>query len=879
MIKLKLYKKAEKILSIFLVAVIMCLTVAPVSRAVTYPQGVTAEKAENAIVKTDALINAMLRQTQNTTLKQLLMPQICSDSTLSMLTVEVYKMMEENGETLSKLGLDTTPATVSAYLVNYPSVSQTLAAATSWTQVNLDSAVWGVKTKEQMADAAAAIFGPMNELLYTILCGGKYSLNVLIGIEGDFGYQNAIVPMLTNFGCTNYTAPETFYADAAADRYSMVRHIVLDLMSFLEGVLDAPCAKLTELLPGIAYFINNGGMDNAIQSLINPLKVQVLNISILDVQSLLESQQEGEGGLALDINLGSMLSVSDFKMAELDLNELASCGTVSGDKVIADKGAAFVVVLRWLLETLKLNQSVLPSMLGEKPSEELVSILNSLLSKSADELITVIIDLFNQTSAVVNDYMWTFNENPQTPVTYTANLGQEKYQRVLDGIDGLINEFIAESGEHKTVRDALAPEIYSNKLVTELTVSVYSMLTGDDMKQLTELLGISFSPSAVASELTEKKFASARSQLSRYYSWSVVNKESISWGFKNGDRDGFVDAVSAVFRPFDEILRMMLVGGKISLFGAVDLYGSDGYNTAIIPFLEAFGVYGDSIPTLYEYNEAIRNEDALKPVVRSVTSLIERVLDKPVYTITEILPNLLYFVNNKGIEIVLDNLLHPVMTLMERLGLSQLLDLSKLTAELDINALMKEMMAGMDLGMTLPDLDLNQFQGMGTLTSVPSKRTQQGSNIMIYAVDSDQTAVLITILRYFVGVMKAPGNEDLMTSFMGSGSSENDMFATYSGGITDQLASMTTDETVEWLYKLFFRERAVVEEKNDDYLPTIIYVKEREIPWGNILSVLLFTVVTGLFFGLANRDRIKIFLDEQKEKKQLKAHSAQQQEV
>ncbi len=873
MIKLKHLKKAEKIFSVLLAAIIICLTVAPVSGAVNYPQGVTKEKAESAIVKTDTLINAMLRQTQNTTLSGLLMPQICSDSTLSMLTVEVYRMMEENSETLSKLGLDTTPAAVSAYLVNYPSVAQTLASATSWAQVNLDSAVWGVKTKEQMADAAAAVFGPMNELLYTILCGGKYSLNVLIGIEGDLGYQNAIIPILTNFGCTGYTAPEAFYADAAADRYSMVRHIILDLMSFLEGVFAAPCAGLTEILPGIAYFINNGGMDNAIQSLINPLKVQVLSISILDVQSLLESQEGEEGGMSLDISLGSLMNVSDFRMAELDLNELASCGTVSGDKVIADKGAAFVVVLRWLLETLKLNQATLPSMLGEKPSEELVSILNSLLSKSADELISVIIDLFNQTSAVVNDYQWMFSDNPQTPVSYTPNLGQEKYQRVLEGIDPLISEFIAESGEHKTVREALAPEIYSNKLVSELTVGLYSMLSGDDMKQVTELLGLSFSPSAVASELTENKFSSARAQLNKYYSWSVVNKEGLNWGFKDGDREGFIDAVSAVFRPFDEILVMMLCGGKISLFGAVDLYGSDGYNTAIIPVLEALGVYQESIPTLQEYWAAIQNEDVLKPVLRSLTSLIERVLERPVYTITEILPNLLYFVNNRGIEIIIDNLLHPVMTLMERLGLSQLIDLSGLTAELDINSLMKEMMAGMDLGMTLPDLDLNQFQGMGTLVSVPSKRTQMGNSIMIYAVDSDQTAVLVTLLRYFVGVMKAPGNEDLMTSFMGSGANENDMFATYSGGITQQLASMTVDETVEWLYKLFFRERAVVEEKDDDYLPTIIYVSKREIPWGNILSVLLFTVMAGIFFGLANRDRIKIFIDAQKEKKQLKAQN------
>lgn len=866
-------------MSILIAVLLVMLTTVPAVSAIEFPQGVTAQQAENAIGKTDTLISSMLKQTQNTSLKQMLMPQICSSETLSMLTVEVYKAVEQNAEAMSTLGLDTTPKAVAAFLVNYPQVSGKLASFTSWADVNLDSADWGVTTKEQMADAAAAVFGPFNDLLYTLLCAGKYNLNILIGINGDYGYQNAVVPILTHLGCRTYTDPSVFYADAEADKYSMVRHIVLDLMSFVEGVLDAPCSRLTEILPGIAYFINNGGMDNAIQSLISPLKVQVLNISILDVQSLLESQQSEEGGLSLDLNLGSMLNVSDFKMAELDLQVLASCGTVSGDTVIANKGETFIVVLRWLLETLKLNSSTLPSMLGENASEELVTILNSVLAKPTDELISVLIGLFNQTTAVVNDYQWLFNANPQTQVNYTPNLGQEKYQRVLDGIDELINEFIKESGENETVRDALAPQIYSNSLVSELTVQVYSMLTGKEMREMTSLLGVSLSPSALASTLTEKQFSITAQQLSQYYSWSVVKPENITWGFKNGDREGFINAVSAVFRPFDDVLRMMLCGDKFSLFGAVDLYGSDGYNTAIIPVLEAFGVYGENIPTFTEYAAAIQSQDAMKPIVTSLTSLIERVLDKPVYTITEILPNLLYFLNNGGIEIVMKNLLHPIMKIMESLGLSSMLDLSKLTGSLNINSIMTDLMGEMDLGMTLPELDLNQFQGMGTLVTVNSKRTQQGNQIMIYAVDSDQTAVLITILRYFVGVMKTPGNEDMMTSFMGGSEGGNDMFATYSGGITEELAAMTTDETVEWLYKIFFRERAVVEQKTDDYLPTVIYEEDFDMPWGNIFASLLFIVMIGLFFGLANRDRIRIFLDELKEKKQQKAAQATNQEV
>lgn len=872
----------KKLLSGFLVVIMVVLTMAPVSMAaVTYPEGITAQQAENAIGKTDLMIYSLLKNSQNTTLRELLMPMICSSETMSMLTVEVYKMLEQNSESLSMLKLDVTPAAVAVHLTNYPAVAAKLSGAASWAEVNLDGVDWAVGTKEQMANAAAAVFGPLNDLLYTLLCAGSYSLNILIGIEGEYGYQNAVVPILQHFGCESITDPTTFYADAANDKYSMVRHIVADLFSFVEGILDSPCSKMTELLPGIAYYMNNGGLENAIQSLISPLKVEVLMFKLpIDVESLMNSAEEG-ANINFDINIGDMISISNVQTAPLDMNLLASCGTVSGDTVVANKGDTFITVLRWLIETVKLNQSTLPQMLGGEVDEQLITIMNTVLSKPTDDLISVIIGLFNQTGAMTNDYRWLFSELQQIAVSYTPNLGQDKYQRVLDGIDDLLNQFVAESGEAKTVREALQPQIYSNTLVSELAVELYSMLTSKEMEQVTGLLGVSLTPSALASVMTEDMFGKTRQQLSQYFSWTVVKKESLTWGFKDGDKNGFINAVTAVLRPMDELFRMMLAGGKIQFLGAIDIYGSDGYNTAIIPVLEAFGVYGDSIPSYSEYITAIQNQDAIKPIVTSLCSLIERVLDKPVYTITEILPNLLYFLNNGGIDIIVNNMLYPVMTVMQKLDLSSMINISQLTGALDINKMIKELMSGMDLGMTLPDLDINQFQGMGQLTSVVSKRTQSGSQIMIYAVDSDQTAVLITLLRYLVTVMKTPGNEDLMTSFMGGAGAEggNDMFATYSSGITEELAAMTVDETVEWLYKLFFRERAVVEEQEDDYIPTVIYEEKYQFPWGTFFSVLLFIVGIGLFLGLANRDKIRILLDKYKEKKELKAFEAEQQEV
>ena len=66
-----------------------------------------------------------------------------------------------------------------------------------------------------------------------------------------------------------------------------------------------------------------------------------------------------------------------------------------------------------------------------------------------------------------------------------------------------------------------------------------------------------------------------------------------------------------------------------------------------------------------------------------------------------------------------------------------------------------------------------------------------------------------------------------MLGLMGSG--DDSMMTQFSDGMGAELQNMTTDETVEWLYKLFFRERPIVEEKvTEKFLPTVIYEPEEK---------------------------------------------------
>ena len=85
------------------------------------------------------------------------------------------------------------------------------------------------------------------------------------------------------------------------------------------------------------------------------------------------------------------------------------------------------------------------------------------------------------------------------------------------------------------------------------------------------------------------------------------------------------------------------------------------------------------------------------------------------------------------------------------------------------------------------------------------------------------------------------------------------------------MAAMTTDETIEWLYKLFFRERAVKEIKpQDDYLPTIIYEEKKEntVLKSLVLAALILGAVELAF--LKNRTRIERYIEDKKLKKKLK---------
>ena len=855
--------KAKKVSSLLIAIVLIALSLMPAAQAVTYPQGVDKQQIEATVGKTDAIIESLVKLTPQGSLEKLILPEIFKDEIVSSMMVGIYKGIEENAESISALGLDVTVKGVASQLSEYPKIQQKLSSFSKWSEVDLGKAKWGVKDKDSFINAVSSVLSPFNDVLYMLLCGGSYSINPVIGLKGAKGYETAIIPTLKAIGCETITDSAVFYAQANENRKTMLKNIIGDIFLLAERVLANPCDVLTDILPSIAYFMENGGLDKAVSTLIEPLKLQLFNIStFIKVETILSFIQNSESFTQdFTLNFNDILGSTGLKMAEINLKELASCGTVSGDTVISDKAATFTVLMRWLIDTAKLNKDSLGNMLGEDTAE-IAGIIDKLMAKSTDELIVLFVKLLNAEKGEINNYTWTFGDFQSANVTYTPNLTRDNFQKVVNGMDELINQFIAEGGKYKTVREALAPEIYSNNLISTLVCEVYGALSGEDLKALAAIAGLSVTPAAVANELTESRFSSARYVLSRAASWNKVNPKALTWGFKNGDKNGFVKALCAALRPMEDIMNMLLCEGRIQIMGAVDVYGSNGYNTAIIPVLEAIGCSNDSILTYDEYKKAVGKGKGTEALVNALMSLVERVLDRPVYTITEILPNLLYFINNKGIETCIENLLYPLTNMLKEFGMEEMLKMPELS-EVNIEEMASDMLKGNGMGIDLSSFDLNQFASMGELVTVKSKRTLGSEEVNISYIKADQPAIMVTLVRFIAEMMRTPGNEDMMMGFMGSG--DNDMFSNFSGGIGAEMAAMTTDETVEWLYKIFFRERAVVEEKpNDEYLPTIIYSPEKTIDDA-------VPVLTGFLFVAAvealivfNRKRINYYIEEMK---------------
>lgn len=862
---MKMNKAFRGIFSLLLTVVLISFSVLP-CLAIDYPGNVSKEQAYQTITKADKVIGGFMKS-QNTSLKEAVLKEVYSDSTLSAILTEIYRALEsEGGSSLSAAGVDTSVSGLAKELSRYPSVAEKLSGYSSWAEVELTGAKWGVSNKSEFSVAVASMFSPFNDLMYALLCSGSYSPVVLVGIKGSNGYETAVIPTFEAIGFREYLSPESFYAQAKEDKGAMIYNIAYDLVSYMERILDAPFDRLTSALPSIAHYFLNGGFDSAVATLMSPLRLQVLNIAtLIPIESFTSFLNDTESFTqSFTLNINDMLSQTGMPMAPVDLQLLASLGTVNEDgSITADKADTFIVLLRWLIETLKMNQSSSSELITELDAQTR-QVLSGILGKETDSLISLLVSLLNQTGAVINDNQWAFPEFTPGQAVYTPNLGAEKYQRVADGVDELLDQIVAETGEAKSLGALLEKEIYSSKTLSLLMKNLFGAFESEELSSVTALLGLDASPKGIAAVLRSKGFIEAADNLSAYNKWSAVGEKGVDLGIKSGNERQFISLVASVMSPFEDLLGMLLAEDKIVLFDAVDFYGSNGYNTAIIPIYEALGCEDSTVRTYEEFKALYSRGKGVEALLDPILSLLDRFTDKPAYTLLQILPNLLYFAESGGFDICIKNLVYPFTFLLSQLGMENAIDISEME-EIDVGAVMNGLMASADLDITLPELDLAYLASLGTSVEKTSKRTVGGQFATVTYIQSDMPALCVSILRVMAETVKSPANSELISSLMDTGlgsaggaslpEGSEDLAEAFMQSVINDINAMSVDETTEWLYRLFFRERATVNYADDeDYMPTIIY---KEKPDYSFVLVILFCLML-IPVSVIVRNKIKL---------------------
>lgn len=222
----------------------------------------------------------------------------------------------------------------------------------------------------------------------------------------------------------------------------------------------------------------------------------------------------------------------------------------------------------------------------------------------------------------------------------------------------------------------------------------------------------------------------------------------------------------------------------LNAISKLNIYGTNGYNSAIIPLLEAFQCKGIVSYAKYQANAAAAKDnlllDILNPIVGSAkTSLLNKITAKPVETLTALLPNIAVFIDAHGVSQLLANLLAPVTAIIEdvavnfldfdkkmatQLGdyVASLIGMKKGTLKINLANLasiniedaiipaINFILKSQKINIKLPNIDWNALISLGEKTTYKSIATDVNGKALTgkKLVNVDNGKVLITVLRY-----------------------------------------------------------------------------------------------------------------------------------
>lgn len=814
-------KTIRKVLSVVLALVLvfsslsagmMAFAAEEKTGVVDLPDGVTEEAATQVlsaldnVVKSEAVASLLSpgAKSLNEAVNKLISDNLFTDAIVNEIAKAVYPMIQDAINNLENvpdvlkdyiftvmkdtIGLYVKPADVATQINGKYSAAQAAIAAAgdNWANVNWDNVKWGVTDRASFIDALGNALNGLNSVLRAALSGdvleGQVKLGILplatVKITGCNAYADIVLPLLQHIGADALTVEEYKAGDSTVEMLGNILNPLLDRVDSMTS--GSPLTDIVDLLPTIGYVITNQLHVTAIQKL-------VVSIGISDAMDWVTwyTTQVNVGDLVLDampqikdaagINdlLESAITsqVPGFVWSDIDFELLSTLGkytavdNANGGKsfeIDAYRADVLVTVLGYALDTARANKTLLVDMIGD---ETVAGLLDTVFAMDNDEIISFLFSLFSPNYDLVN-YEYNTPAIEKYKVDYGTQFTKEQIAQLVPTLDTLVGTLLPGG-----LQSLISSNLYTNNIVNTLVKEAYSAIegAGAEVSQVLGLLGVDVTPKGLASLLTEKEFATAKAAFEKADSWADVDFSKVSYGFTDGDRDGFTNALVAVLRPVSSLLDFILTDENLVLFDAVTLKGGNGYNTAIIPLLEALGC--TDIKTYDEYKKSVAadHDNLILDILNPILDLVEGIAATPIDGLTKILPNIAYFVDSNNVSVFVANLIAPVNSLLAQAGFDITKELDVLN-DIDLDELLNGLLAQVlpeNINIVLSNIDLHKVAALGTLTDFTSKRVDaDGKFVASKKIVADQADVLVTVLRYILGLLQIEENYNTVNGLL-----------------------------------------------------------------------------------------------------------------
>lgn len=243
----------------------------------------------------------------------------------------------------------------------------------------------------------------------------------------------------------------------------------------------------------------------------------------------------------------------------------------------------------------------------------------------------------------------------ETTVVYPKGATRAQVEEALPKLENaVVNSILPLLGVDGGLPNMVKTGLYTNYSVAEIAKMLYPLL-GDLAGSL-----LNVTPEKLAKTLTEGKFAGAVAALNAAQTagdaavaggaenvdyWSYFTVVNGNFGFRDGDKEGFLDAVAALFRPLSLLATALQFENNISTTNGTYTYGAYEDLMPIFEALDLEGVLSSHEYTLYvnkvkETDNNMAMDARIRPILVPILNLVDRFAEAPLDTLLDVLPKL-----------------------------------------------------------------------------------------------------------------------------------------------------------------------------------------------------------------------------------------------